>query len=90
MNSDRWNEVVLKQLFQISVAVFQIERIQNPSLYSQYQLCKRSVERNMFSLQPTERELIYGTDQSGIKNTLQNDFDCNFAGKNGELLFKHS
>ena len=63
---------------------FQIERIQNPTLYSHYQLYKRSVERNMISNHPVERELFHGTDKYGIENILQSGFDRNFAGKNGK------
>ena len=66
---------------------FQIERIQNPTLYSQYQIYKRDVERNMTSHHRVERELFHGTDRNGIENILRGGFDRNFAGKNGMCLF---
>ena len=78
---------IILRLFCIQ-AIFQIERIQNPTLYSQYQTYKCSVERNMISHHPVERELFLGTDQTGIKNILQSGFDCNFAEKNGKHLFQ--
>ena len=69
---------------------FQIERVQNPTLYSQYQIYKRSVELNMISNHPVERELFHGTDKTGVESILRDGFDRNFAGKNGKCLFQNN
>ena len=77
--------------FQIRVILrnpnlLQIERVQNPSLYLQYDIYKRSVKQHMITTQPVERELFHGTDAAGIESILRSGFDRNFAGKHGKLF----
>ena len=68
--------------------MLQIERVQNPSLYLQYDIYKRSVKQHMITTEPVERELFHGTDAAGIESILQSGFDRNFAGKNGKLFLQ--
>ena len=63
---------------------FQIERVQNPLLYKQYQIRKNEVERRMRSKEPVDRELFHGTASGDVESICSEGFDKNFAGKNGE------
>jgi len=65
----------------------QVERIQNPTLYEQYKIKKKEVQRHMTSNKPVERELFHGTSGVDAQKICVQGFDRGFAGKNGRKLF---
>ena len=92
-----WTQVLMKQsdsdyaearkLFNLSGNTLQkIFRIQNPVLYSQYQLEKTNMEKNYDGKwkykSGMERRLYHGTDEKTVQNICEKGFDRSYCGKN--------
>lgn len=64
--------------------VWQIERIQNKTLWQSYQLMKTQMEvKNKHK--NNERQLFHGTDGDSVKFINQRGFDRGFAGTHGNI-----
>lgn len=64
--------------------VWQIERIQNTTLWQSYQLMKTQMEvKNKHK--NNERQLFHGTDGNSVNHINQRGFDRGFAGTHGNI-----
>ncbi len=67
--------------------MFQIEKIENEHLESQFAVLKGKVEKEMDGLPfgsprpPTQRWLFHGTDQESIKDICSDGFNRSFGGE---------
>lgn len=67
-----------------SNCVWQIERVQNITLWQSYQLMKKQMEvKNKHK--NNERQLFHGTDGESVKFINQRGFDRGFAGAHGNI-----
>jgi len=67
--------------------IFQIERIQNKSLYWQYETKKKEMQNekpNLPASMPLERELWHGTQANAIDGIVMHGFNRSYAGDNGK------
>ncbi|KAG8534975.1 hypothetical protein GDO81_029796, partial [Engystomops pustulosus] len=63
--------------------VLQVQKVQNPLLYNQYQLKKQSLRRRSPQT-AIERTLYHGTTEDGAKEICHQGFNRSFCGKNGK------
>jgi len=71
----------------------QLERIQNPTLYNQFQAQKKKVADRMAnsgSQLPVTLELFHGTQGNICPNIYKDGFDRSHAGRNGKTSFCRS
>ena len=59
--------------------IVRIQRIQNPTLYWQYAVKKKSMKCS-------EKDLFHGTSKESLDQINAHGFNRSFAGKNGELF----
>ncbi|XP_018431108.1 PREDICTED: poly [ADP-ribose] polymerase 10, partial [Nanorana parkeri] len=72
------------QDLKLSIEVLQVQRVNNPLLYNQYQLKKvRMVMTD--PNKPAERILYHGTTETGAREICHSGFNRSFCGKNATL-----
>jgi len=74
-----------KALFKV---ILQIQRVQNRTLYQQYQLKKRFLEEQKPTLPngwPLERDLWHGTLESNTDSIAMHGFNRSYCGRNGMI-----
>ena len=65
--------------------IVKIERIQNPTLYAQYTVKKRSMETaNVGRIHQNERRLFHGCALSAVTKINHGGFNRSYAGAHGE------
>ncbi|KAJ7377466.1 positive regulation of interleukin-4-mediated signaling pathway [Desmophyllum pertusum] len=65
-----------------SVAIVNIERIQNPHLYQVYQLRKEKMDKDNGG--NNERQLFHGTNPDSMTKINTQGFNKSFSGRNGK------
>ena len=65
-----------------SVAILNIERVQNPHLYQVYQLRKEKMDKDNGG--NNERQLFHGTNPDSVTKINAQGFNRSFAGVNGK------
>lgn len=65
----------------------QVERLQNPLLYRQYQAKKAHMDKQNPGI-PNERTLWHGTAVSAVENINLNGFNRSYCGKNGMFVLR--
>ncbi|XP_046843181.1 protein mono-ADP-ribosyltransferase PARP15-like [Xenia sp. Carnegie-2017] len=60
--------------------IYEIQRIQNPGLYSRYQTFKKSMRGDV-----NEMRLFHGTNSANVEAINSNNFSRNYSGVNGVL-----
>jgi len=66
------------------IAVLQIERVQNHSLYQQYAVNKLHMEASAGAGATTERILWHGTSEATVPQINVHGFNRSYCGKNGQ------
>ena len=64
--------------------IISIQRLQNPTLYKQYTVKKREMEKHNPPGYQNEQWLWHGTTPDTLDKINTRGFDRNFAGKNGK------
>ncbi|KAM4626660.1 protein mono-ADP-ribosyltransferase PARP14-like [Discoglossus pictus] len=65
--------------------ILQIERIQNQTLWQNYQIKKKSMDDKNVNMN-NEKQLFHGTDPDTVKNVNRNGFNRSFAGRNAAAI----
>ena len=66
--------------------ILSIQRLQNPTLYKQYAVRKKEMEKHNPKDHQNERWLWHGTSPDTLDKINTRGFDRNFAGKHGKVI----
>ena len=64
----------------------QIERIQNRTLYEQYEAKKKNMSGQARRKKPVERHVWHGTDANVISSIEKNGFNRSYCGLHGKTI----